>query len=97
MMIINLKSEKWWKKRPPKDNEEKVDFKLSIPSGIFFIDKNYCKKHVVLTSNNKSNELIENKYLYMMLRNCIENQLYLPFPEANDRYSFNILSAFKPK
>ena len=57
-----------------------------MPSGIFIIDKYYCKNHVILNSNNKTNTLIESKYLYMMLNNCIKQGLHIQFPECTKKY-----------
>jgi hypothetical protein len=82
LLIINLKSGKWWKNKPP------------IPAGMFFVDKNYCKEHVQLSSNNKSNSIIKSIFLYMMLRNSMAQNLCLEFLEDIPNYEFDISRAF---
>ena len=93
IMIINLKSEQWWK-NGPKGMSNDIDFTKQIPAGIYIIDKYYCKNNVVLSSNNKTDTLINSKYLYMMLRHSKRHHLYLPLPSEDKQYKFDILSAF---
>lgn len=94
MIIINLKEGKWWKRKVPKDEHKNINFFENIPAGIFLIDKYYCKENVMLSTNNKTNTLIESKYLYMMLQHSITSNLYIQFPKLKNKYTFDILSAF---
>ena len=94
IMIVNLKTCQWWKCKPPKNVPIHIDFKKVIPSGIYIVDKYYCKKNIELTTNNKTNSLIDSKNLYMMLYNSIENNLFIPLPEQKNTYKFDILSSF---
>lgn len=94
IMIINLKSCKWWKRKFPTENIEQINFTKIIPAGIYLVDKYYCQNTVVLSKNNKTNTLITSKYLYMMLNNCIKRNLYIPLPKQNKKYIFDILSSF---
>lgn len=94
MIIINLKTCKWWKQKSSARYEENIDFTKTIPAGIYIIDKYYCKNKVIFTSNNKTNTLISSKYLYMMLYNSIEQNMYITLPKINKIYTFDILSSF---
>ncbi len=86
MLIINLKTDKWWK--------NKEDFTDLIESGIYLIDKEYCKKNVLLNSNNKTNTLIESEYLYNMLKYSKEQSLFLSIPTPSKKLNFSILDSF---
>jgi hypothetical protein len=98
IMIINLKTEKWWKTKPLKlasgFKNTNVCYNDVIPSGIYLIDRKYCKKCVVLAKNNKTNSLIENSFLYLMLKRSIAQNLFIEIPEPNTKIQFNILNAF---
>ena len=94
MMIINLKSEQWWKKTPIKPSNDKIIYNDMIPSGIYIVDKQYCKYYVKLSSNNKTNTLITDQYLYIMLKRSISQNLFIPLPAPNKPLKFNILHAF---
>lgn len=94
MMIINLKTCKWWKRKPSSCIDDGIDFTKTIPAGIYIVDKYYCKNKVVLASNNKTNSLIDSKYLYMMLYNCMERGHYMTLPEESKKYTFDILQSF---
>jgi hypothetical protein len=98
IMIINLKNERWWKTKPVKlasgINHENVCYNDIIPSGIYLIDRKYCKKCVILAKNNKSNSLIESSFLYLMLKRSIAQKLFIEIPEPNCNVTFNILNAF---
>jgi hypothetical protein len=91
VIIINLKTEKWWKTKPNKIISIYDD---EIKSGIYFIDKKYCKKYIKLSSNNKTNSQIESQYLYFMLKRSIMLRLYIEIPTPNKNIEFNILQAF---
>lgn len=80
MMIINLKTQTWWKRSPLIPIFSDTVYTISIPSGIYLIDKEFCKQYVKLSKNNKTNTLIESEYLYMMLIHSIKNDLFIEFP-----------------
>jgi hypothetical protein len=97
IMIINLKTEKWWKTKPIKLNDEsKIQYNDIIKSGIYLIDKKYCKKYINLSSNNKTNTLIDSIQLYKMLKRSIATNLFIeiPAPSSKTKLKFNILNGF---
>lgn len=97
ILIINLKSQRWWIKSPMTNNIcslIKIEYNDIIPSGFYIIDKNFCKKHIILKSNNKTNSLIESQYLYIMLKRSIQLKTFICIPEPNESSNFNILKAF---
>lgn len=61
---------------------------------IYIINKDYCKNNIKLLSNNKTDTLIDNQNLYRMIKNSIENNLYIEIPVSNEIMQFNILNAF---
>lgn len=93
ILIINLKTEKWWKKNPTKSNI-KITYNDTIPSGIYIVDKQFCKYFVELSSNNKTNTLIESQYVYRMIKRSISQNLCIDLPAPNNNLKFNILNAF---
>ena len=100
MMIINLKTEQWWKNGPAKKNgptgEKDIKFFLSpIKAGIYFISQTYCKSNIPLSSNNKTDSLIDTVPLYLMLKKSIEDNLVIEFPNEFPEQTFNILNAFR--
>lgn len=82
ILIINLKTEKWWKNM------------LIIKSGIYLVDKDFCKANIELYSNNKTDKLINSKNLYKMLEHSIEKKLFIELPEKNKDIIFSILTGF---
>ena len=94
MMIIVSETNQWWKTQPKKRPEINVNYSDVIQSGIYFVDKQFCKSHVELKSNNKTNSLIEPQYLYIMLKRSISQNLFLSLPSPNKQLKFNILNAF---
>jgi len=54
---MNTNEIQWWK--------NKNGYTDVIKSGFYIIDKNFCKKNIKLTSNNKSDSVIETKYIYI--------------------------------
>jgi len=95
ILIINLKTEKWWKNNPKIINTNiKITYNDIIPSGIYIIDKQFCKYYIKLTNNNKTNTIIESQYLYLMLKRSILLNLFIPFPFPNKIIEFNIMNAF---
>lgn len=83
LMIINLKNQVWWKKSPVSPKFNNVQYSINIPAGIYLIDKEFCKRSIVLSSNNKTNTLIDSEYLYIMLLNSINNDLFIEFPKPD--------------
>jgi hypothetical protein len=93
IMVLNLKSGKWWKTNPIKKSCLNITYNDSIPLGIYLIDRKFCKCHIKLSSNNKTNTLISEQQLYSMLKYSIRQQLYIELPAPNKKLSFNILKA----
>lgn len=87
IILINLKSSKWWK-------NEKNGYNNDIPAGIYIIDKYFCRCNVKLECNNKSNSLIKSHYLYQTIKNSISRNLFIKIPEHNKEIKFNIMNAF---
>ena len=95
IIIINLKSEQWWKNTPKKTvSNIQVTYNDTIPAGIYIIDKQFCKYYVKLSSNNKTDTLIESPFLYIMLKRSLHLNLYISLPVPNAQLTFNILNAF---
>jgi hypothetical protein len=95
VIIVNLQTEKWWKTKPNKIISNKIiTYNDEIKSGIYFIDKKYCKRYIKLSSNNKTNSLINSQYLYFMLKRSKMLRLYIELPTPNKNIEFNILQAF---
>ena len=82
ILILNLTTEKWWKA------------KESIKSGIYLIDKEFCKANINLCSNNKSDTVIDSGNLYKMLQHSIETKLFIELPEKNKDIKYSILTGF---
>ena len=98
IMIINLKSCQWWKTEPQGATQEEKDSKYystTIKAGIYIISHKYCKNNVTLSSNNKTNSLIDTKQLYNMLKESIRENMVLEFPTEFPTYKFKILNAFE--
>lgn len=99
MMIVNLKTEQWWKSAPKGTLPDEIVsnfFSTPIKAGIYFVSHNYCKANVCLASNNKTNSLIETIPLYKMLKQSIAENMVIEFPNDFPVTRFNILSAFEP-
>jgi hypothetical protein len=97
IMIVNITTEQWWKKKPSNCTQEENDSKFyltPIKAGIYFIPKIYCKSNISLSSNNKTNSLIDEKSLYRMLKESIKNNMVIEFPLEVLKHDFNILNAF---
>jgi len=95
IMIINLYTEKWWKSSPKKIISNKnINFSQEIKMGIYLIDKKFCKKYIELSSNNKTNSLIESHYLYWMIQRSMRLGMFLELPTPNENMKFNICNAF---
>ena len=98
IMIINLKTEQWWKSKPIKikiqEEKPKMIYNDTIKAGIYLIDKQFSKKYVQLSQNNKTNTLIDSQQLYIMIKRSIAQDLYIEIPEPNQTLNFNIVNAF---
>lgn len=98
MMIINLKTGKWWKSYPASASPHEIEtgfFSAPMRAGIYFISKTFCKSNICLSSNNKTNSLIESVQLYKMLTYSVENGMVIDFPSSYPASKFNILKAFE--
>ena len=85
IMIINLKTEKWWKKGP-KEPVNTIDYTLNIVKGIYFVDKKFCRQNITLSSNNKTYTLVKPQYLYTMLHRSIQQGWFIELPEIKRNY-----------
>jgi len=97
IIIINLKTEKWWKNGPVNAtaDENAVGFYTkTVKAGIYFISQTYCKSNICLSSNNKTDTLIETIPLYKMLMQSISDNMVIEFPTEFPIIPFNILNAF---
>lgn len=99
ILLINLKTEVWWKKSPSKTKtnpttEDKVLYNAEVRAGIYLIDRQYCKKYIHLTSNNKTNTLVSSPYLYKMINRSVQQNLFIEIPPSKNILHFNILNAF---
>jgi hypothetical protein len=97
IMIINIKTEQWWKRNPSDCAQEEKDsafYLTPVKAGIYIISKTYCKANVTLSSNNKTNSLIDEKALYRMLKESMKNNMVIEFPSEVPKHEFNILNAF---
>ena len=98
LIIVNLKSCKWWKNKP-KDiiSNLNICYCDNIPSGIYIIDKQFCKYYIQLTKNNKTNSLIDSQNLYIMLKRSLSLNLFIELPLPNEILNFRILDSFSIK
>jgi hypothetical protein len=97
IMIINLKTEQWWKTYPSGCTKEEIDSKFyqtPVKAGIYLISKIYCKANIILSSNNKTNSLITNKFVYKMLKESIKNNMFIEFPTNIPKKKYSILTGF---
>jgi hypothetical protein len=98
VLIVNLKTEKWWSKSPKnKDLNDLTNYCQTIKSGLYLVDKKYCKNFIKLSSNNKTNSLIDSSNLYKMLMRSINMDLFMEIPPPNEIIGFEILNAFEIK
>jgi len=98
IMIVNLKPCKWWITEPHGATQEEKDSKYyssTVKAGIYIISHKYCKNNITLSSNNKTNSLIDTKQLYNMLKESIIENMVLEFPTEFPTYKFKILNAFE--
>lgn len=99
LIVVNLKSEKWWVGSPKNvSTEDRASnfFTTPIPAGIYILPKEYCKSAVSLKSNNKTDTLIDQVDLYRLLKHSMDEKMFLPLPTEFPALSFNLLRAFEP-
>ena len=94
MLIINLKTQKWWKSNPKNITNTNIIYNKTIPAGFYIIPKQYCKKYIKLSSNNKTNSLIDSVNLYTILHRSLLQELFIEIPVFNKNLKFNILKSF---
>lgn len=96
IMILNLQTAQWWKKSPIKQPVSPliITYNDTIPTGIYLIDKRYCKYYIKLSSNNKTDTLIKKEYVYIMIKRSIRLDLFISLPLPKKDIIFNILEAF---
>ena len=92
-----MKTEQWWKTKPLKVKTDDDYYKDIIKSGFYIVDKEFCKDNIKLTSNNKSNSIVEEIYVYKMLKRSIELKTFIEIPNPNIELEFDILKAFQLK
>jgi hypothetical protein len=88
IILINTKTCQWWKKN------SNIDYTKTIKSGIYIINKDYCKENIKLSSNNKSNSIIIHQNVYKMIINSIESSTYIEIPEPNKELKFSLIKCF---
>jgi len=96
IMILNLKTTQWWKKTPlkPPISPLIISYNDTIPTGIYLVDKRWCKYYVKLSSNNKTDTLIKKEYVYIMIKRSIRLNLFISLPLPKKDIIFNISEAF---
>jgi len=95
IILINTKTSQWWKKNPKNINiDDKTNYTREIKPAIYIINKNYCKKNIKLSSNNKSNSIINEQYVYKIICKSIDDKTYIELPEKNKEFKFNLLKCF---
>lgn len=95
IILINTKTSQWWKNSPKNINlNDNINYTKQINSAIYIINKDYCKKNIVLTSNNKSNSIITEQYVYKMIYNSIEQKTFIELPDKNKELKFSLLKSF---
>lgn len=94
IMILNTQSDVWWKKSPKQKSQEDILYNDMVPAGFYLVDKEFCKKNIKLSSNNKTNTLIQSQDLYWMLQYSRSQGLAVTLPIPRTTYHFSISHAF---
>jgi hypothetical protein len=94
LMIINMKNGQWWK-NGPKQRDSSLDYSENVERGVYLVDHKFCKNKIKLSSNNKTNALVEPKECYKMILSAKRTKHFIPLPEANKKLNFDILGIFK--
>jgi hypothetical protein len=96
IMIINLNGAQWWKQGPKIPlSSLKITYNDTMPSGIYLIDRNFCKIQLTLSTNNKTNTLIKKEYVYIMMKRSLALKSFIRLPPPNKVLVFDILNAFQ--
>jgi hypothetical protein len=70
-------------------------YKESIPTGIFLIPKDFCKKNITLKENNKTNSLIDKNDLMLMMRYSYTKKLFMSMDiPSTSRWKWDIMNGF---
>lgn len=80
IMILNLKSGKWWSRGPTNPSKD-IDYTKVIAAGLYIIDKNWAKNNISISCNNKTNAKIDKHYVYEALITSINNKTFLQLPD----------------
>jgi hypothetical protein len=88
ILILNLKTQVWWQRVRQGRNQE-------ILSGFYLVDKQFCRNHITLGKNNKTNSLIDSVQLYSMLQHSISQDLFLALPAPTESMKFCIWDSFQ--
>jgi hypothetical protein len=96
IIIILSGSGQWWKKGPLKGDSE-IDYTVNLPSGIYFISCEWCQQNTVLSSNNKTNSKISERYVYEMLNMAYKKGKYfqLSLPDTPRYHKWSITNGFE--
>lgn len=99
VMILNRTTKQWWKSKPTKITNTNscatsISYNDTIKSGIYLVDKQFCKKYIQLSSNNKTNTLIDSQNLYLMIKKSVNQNLFIEIPEPNETLNFSVMGAF---
>lgn len=84
IIILNLRGQQWWKQGPNKGNKD-IDYTQYIEKGVYVIDKEFCKKNIELSENNKTDTLIKDQQLYEMLVSSINRGRFVKLPEVKKK------------
>ena len=96
IILINTKTTQWWKNEPKKkDTKDDTDYTKEVKCGIYIVNKDYCKKNIILSSNNKSNSIITDMSVYKMLINSINNKTFIEIPDPNKELKFSLMKCFE--
>ena len=94
ILILNTQSDVWWKKSPKQKSQEDILYNDMVPAGFYLVDKEFCKQNIKLSSNNKTNTLIQSQDLYWMLQYSRSQGLSVTLPIPQATYQFSISHAF---
>ncbi len=95
ILLINLVSGKWWKNNPKnREENENINYTEDIDAGLYFIDKDFCKKNIKLSSNNKTNTLIEQTEVYKMLLYSKNSNLFIKLPKPTKTLDYSLINGF---
>jgi hypothetical protein len=99
IMIFNRITEQKWAQGPTKqfNDHDKEYYTDIMPCGFYLVNK-CCQNWTKLTQNNKTNSLVDSKYVYEMLKTAKENDLFIPLPDPKGNiFEFDFSKAFSKK